>query len=365
VQSPWLLPAEVCGATERRCDVVAEAVCAEFQCQLNDSDLVGPWLPLQKALKPPDVTQEALARQEKAVASYQQCAAHCASQGYLSVDIAGGATRAALAVAAERLTECGVVHLSGGAWGGALASWELAVNSLQQMSATGQDELKRDNLHGNRTELFVPLVEGLPDPLDSSVITAVVAEYLGEPFALDYMSVLNARAGVAGAQSLHADVPFFPRTSLSIHTALNDISAAMGPTLFCPCTHTAAQWETKPDEEAAEAIRFSHALRSAIRATGSAEKRRCLGAAYVPQRLPAGLVTIYDGAVLHAGLANTAQTDRLVFNVNIASPPGYLNGGGERARQEARRSWARSNTRPGEERLAEVREWMESLPHTK
>jgi ectoine hydroxylase-related dioxygenase (phytanoyl-CoA dioxygenase family) len=187
-----------------------------------------------------------------------------------------------------------------------------------------QRSLKKADLRANRTEIFVPLEDDLPDPRAESVVTAVVAEYVGEPFTLDYVSVLNARAGIAGTQDLHPDVPFFPRTSLSVHTVLDDITEAMGPTLFCPCTHSVTQWEEMPSgTSAAEAIALASALRNGIRATGSASERRCLGSAYVPHRLSAGLVTIYDGALLHAGLANTANIDRVVLNVNFASPPGY------------------------------------------
>merc|ERR1712151_751908 len=92
-------------------------------------------------------------------------------------------------------------------------------------------------------ELFLPFDQNLPDPLSDGITTAILAKYIGEPFSLDYVSVLNARAGVAGAQELHSDVPFFPRTSLSVHTVLEDITDAMGPTMFCPCTHFVTGWE--------------------------------------------------------------------------------------------------------------------------
>ncbi|CAK0825546.1 unnamed protein product [Prorocentrum cordatum] len=52
-------------------------------------------------------------------------------------------------------------------------------------------------------------------------------------------------------------------------------------------------------------------------------QRRCLGAAYVPAALRRGLVTVYDGAVLHAGLGNAAERDRALLNVNFAAPAGY------------------------------------------
>merc|ERR1712151_1224212 len=119
-------------------------------------------------------------------------------------------------------------------------------------------------------ELFLPFDQNLPDPLSDGITTAILAKYIGEPFSLDYVSVLNARAGIAGAQELHSDVPFFPRTSLSVHTALEDITDDMGPTLFCPCTHSVTGWDrTQKIEERGEAIRFATALRTGIRATGS------------------------------------------------------------------------------------------------
>merc|ERR1711879_221642 len=97
-----------------------------------------------------------------------------------------------------------------------------------------------------------------------------------------------------------------------------------GPTLFWPCTHSMTGWERVPSSSAVgELVRFNTAFRTAIRFTGSASDRRCLGTAYVPQSLNAGLVTVYDGALLHAGLANVAEVDRAVLDVNFAAPAGY------------------------------------------
>ena len=35
---------------------------------------------------------------------------------------------------------------------------------------------------------------------------------------------------------MHPDVAYFAKMHLSVHTALEPIDAAMGPTRFCPCT---------------------------------------------------------------------------------------------------------------------------------
>merc|ERR1719330_1471747 len=165
-QSPWLLPPEVCGKTSRRCDVIKEAFCAGLQCQLNDTDLVGRWFPVNKALKPPTVSQEVLARQQEALTSHESCPARCASQSYLTIDVAGGVTRTTVAGAAARLAECGLVHLSGGAWSeSGIRQWADAVSALRQLPAADQEGLKRADLRANRTEFFLPFAAELPEPL--------------------------------------------------------------------------------------------------------------------------------------------------------------------------------------------------------
>lgn len=370
-KSPWRLPSEVCGSMQRPCDVLHEAFCAGLQCQVNESGGLRNWWPLEGALDPPKPAPDALIRAEERYASHLKCAERCASQTYLTVRVTSPPTRSSIKVAAERLTECGLVHLSGGAWSEEVfRQFTVASARLRALPLEKQAELKRAELRANRTELFLPLEPGLPDPLVLGSVPAIVAEYIGEPFSLDYVSLLNARAGIAGTQDLHCDVAFFPRMSISVHTVLEDISAKMGPTLFCPCTHSVTGWEDMPrGANATEAVRFASTLRSAARATGSAVDRRCIGSAYVPRALPSGLVTVYDGALLHAGLENTASIDRVVLNVNFAAPPGYEEARNYtvtdpvRARAETRRWRERSNGAVlAVDRLAALREWMSNLP---
>merc|ERR1712176_232294 len=95
------------------------------------------------------------------------------------------------------------------------------------------------------------------------------------------------------------------------------------------------------------------------------DRRKCAGAAYVPKSLPARMVTIYDGALLHAGLANTARIDRVVLNVNFAAPPGYEEvrnytvSDPARARAETQRWRERSNGQVlADQRFATLQEWI-------
>lgn len=372
-KSAWRLPTTVCNDTKRRCDVLHDAFCAGLQCQVNASGSLGKWLPLRTALKAPAGTPEALARSEQYLSSHVECAKRCASPEYLTVSIGQDLSQAAVELAVARLTECGLVHVVGSKIVDETASaWKKAIDMLRTADPTSQNDLTKSDLRANRTEIFLPFDSSSPDPLAHGVVTAILAKYIDEPFVLDYVSLLNARAGIAGSQELHSDVPLFPRTSISVHTAVDEISLKMGPTLFCPCTHSVTGWEEALDGEAiGEAVRFTTAFRSALRATSSVvPAMNCLGEAYVPKKLPAGLVTIYDGSVLHAGLANTASIDRMVFNMNFAAPPGYEDARNYTARDPKRavdevvrwRSHVNGAGRSHAERFTALQRWVQELP---
>eukprot|EP00747_Dinoflagellata_sp_TGD_P021540 gnl/TRDRNA2_/TRDRNA2_128557_c0_seq1.p1 gnl/TRDRNA2_/TRDRNA2_128557_c0~~gnl/TRDRNA2_/TRDRNA2_128557_c0_seq1.p1 ORF type:complete len:477 (+),score=86.03 gnl/TRDRNA2_/TRDRNA2_128557_c0_seq1:55-1485(+) len=324
-QTPWRLPPAVCedSPPERRCDVLREAFCAGMQCKVNDAaGNLKPWVPLTSAIKPPPPDENIVKGADAALAKHAQCSSRCAAS-YLEVQTTP-LTRHAVRSAAAVLRECGVVHLVGGAWPGeALDRLRKAAKAIKGLPPEERVPLRKD-LRSNRSELFLPFETQFAEDIRESAAPLILAEYIGEPFALDYVSVLDAPARIAGAQALHPDVPFFPRTSISVHTALEDITAAMGPTVFCPCTHSVTGWEDMPrggdlDEMA---VSLAVIVRQASRTV--ADRARCpFGSEYIPQRLPAGTVTIYDGAVLHAGLANTAAIDRPVLNVNFAAPAGY------------------------------------------
>ncbi|CAK0825542.1 unnamed protein product, partial [Prorocentrum cordatum] len=142
--STWRLPKEVCGATRRRCDVLHEAFCSGLQCQLNGSGAVGVWLPLKTAAQPPPVSPGGLARSEGYLAAHMRCARRCASQQYLTVELGRPLSRAAIADAAARLEECGLVHLSGGAWPEqSLSRLQAAAAALLGLPADQQAALRR------------------------------------------------------------------------------------------------------------------------------------------------------------------------------------------------------------------------------
>ncbi|CAK0817335.1 unnamed protein product [Prorocentrum cordatum] len=84
--------------------------------------------------------------------------------------------------------------------------------------------------------------------------------------------VLTSAAG-SGNQSLHPDVPYFKGLTVSVHTALLDVTADMGPTYFCPCTGEALRRDEWP---ASAAMKMSILKKKdskydvvAIRETGS------------------------------------------------------------------------------------------------
>lgn len=321
-KSPWLLPLEVCRHKEHPCDLRSQAFCAGLQCSVNASGSLRRWVPVDTAIKPPMPREDVRQRAEDGVRKHLRCAEKCASQARLTV-LVGAEWKDSVERAVSLLEECGLVHLVGTVWpDGSFERWRDAVALLKAAPLAKQAELSK-KVRAQRTEMFLPMDASLPNPLAEGMVPAVLTKYVGGAVSLDYVSVLDAKAGVADTQLLHYDVPFFPRTSLSAHTALEEITEAMGPTIFCPCTHSVTGWDRNPPAEFEEAVRLASALRSAIRSTGSAAERRCLGAVYLPKSLPAGTVTLYDGALLHAGLANVASRDRLVFNVNYAAPPGY------------------------------------------
>ncbi|CAK0825543.1 unnamed protein product, partial [Prorocentrum cordatum] len=166
--STWRLPKEVCGATRRRCDVLHEAFCSGLQCQLNGSGAVGVWLPLKTAAQPPPVSPGGLARSEGYLAAHMRCARRCASQQYLTVELGRPLSRAAIADAAARLEECGLVHLSGGAWPEqSLSRLQAAAAALLGLPADQQAALRRGPPSSGDVTCgqAVNLTGGVPIPL--------------------------------------------------------------------------------------------------------------------------------------------------------------------------------------------------------
>lgn len=90
---------------------------------------------------------------------------------------------------------------------------------------------------------------------------------------------------------------------LSVHTALEPIDAAMGPTRFCPCTAI----EDPPA--------FAAALRLATREAGD-----CLFGSVARSGMEPGATTVYDGLGFHQGQANVSPRDRPVLKLELGTP---------------------------------------------
>jgi len=140
----------------------------------------------------------------------------------------------------------------------------------------------------------------VPDELQQ-----VLDGYAGKAnYSLDAFTVLVAAPG-AKNQTLHADVPLMRRKLLSVLTALDDVTADMGPTFFCPCSGMASQWAA---QDAA-----SIAISSLTQEAGEI----CMGSSYAPDVLPKGTVTVYDSATFHKGLENLSEKPRNVLALEL------------------------------------------------
>jgi hypothetical protein len=109
----------------------------------------------------------------------------------------------------------------------------------------------------------------------------------------------------AGRQVLHADTLWSPTASVYTCTvALQDVTPAMGPTVFLPATHSRAAHR-----------RFDA---SATRAALLAE------APHLLSTLAAGDAAVYDSRVLHCGGANRSARPRVLLYLSLLDPAGPL-----------------------------------------
>ena len=69
---------------------------------------------------------------------------------------------------------------------------------------------------------------------------------------------------------------------MSVHLALGDVWAEMGPTFFCPCTHAI------PNERHGGLLAAA-ALKHGGHSIGSVDERRCIGHGYSLQNTPGSI----------------------------------------------------------------------------
>ncbi|CAE8604323.1 unnamed protein product [Polarella glacialis] len=229
---------------------------------------------------------------------YAQCAARCQQNSTFDANATDEEVQAAL-------TRCGVVHLRG-----ALEPQLLqVVRSAWAELRTGgsfsgfkpEDLLDGSHVRAKRDEVWLPFVEPFNNPglLSISRVSSLLSEYLGAKPLLDHVTVISAAPGRVQEQVLHGDV-IRGRSHIEVHVPLEPVSQEMGPTRFCPCTQNLLHHDTA-------------AGRTVYRHFGL--QRHCsIWKNLFYDFLPVlGDVTVYDSSVFHAGLANTATTERPVL----------------------------------------------------
>lgn len=139
---------------------------------------------------------------------------------------------------------------------------------------------------------------------------------------MSYASWIAAPPSRQGAmpQMIHSDL-HQPKSMVSVHVALLEVTHDMGPTAFCPGTHIAGGGHGSTAEPAGPAgpLELQFAIRTA---SLKAEVQPCK--MIVPPRNRRGTVTIYDSALLHRGEVNRARQTRLILNLNVAASPAAI-----------------------------------------
>jgi hypothetical protein len=114
-------------------------------------------------------------------------------------------------------------------------------------------------------------------------------------------------------QKMHSDADT-PKSMVSVHLALEDVTASIGPTGYCPGSHIPAEGVLTEPAGIAGPLELHFALRF-IALTRDVPS--CVP--IVPSTTSRGMVTIYDSALVHRGEANRAQRPRVLLNLNIAA----------------------------------------------
>jgi ectoine hydroxylase-related dioxygenase (phytanoyl-CoA dioxygenase family) len=136
---------------------------------------------------------------------------------------------------------------------------------------------------------------------------------MGPNVVLDHVSVITASGAAKTPQSLHADVGFVGE-HVEVHLPLVDMTADMGPTLFCPASHGLAQRGKAGMTSGVERALDMWYLTQGARCGTTSET------SYAPA-LKMGQATIYDANVFHGGTANHAGKDRPVLQLSFSRSP--------------------------------------------
>lgn len=283
------------------CATTPEQVCVGA-CGGGQQDMT-KWLPGAFGPGAPSIAGR-LPELDAVHADYWRCAERCSLDGVV-VD-AGSVDAEAQAL--EVLRRCGVVQLAGGFDEELLGCVQRGIDALSAKKKAYDKLVDHQQLHDGRYQVYLPFAEPFKSRAAlgaNDLVVGVLAEYFtGLGFGIDHVSVLTS-ASPSGNQSLHPDVPYFKGLTVSIHTALLDVTREMGPTYFCPCTGEALQ----PEEWPASA---------AIKMTILKDKA-CFGPSFAPAFTRKGTITIYDGAMFHQGLENLSGKDRPVLKLEVGA----------------------------------------------
>jgi len=235
---------------------------------------------------------------------YWQCAHECIADAVVVDSTRPDAAAKALSI----LKRCGVVQLAGGYDLQLLGEVQNAIDDIGRKPKLYKKLLSTKQLHDGRYQVYLPYREPFNHTealgANAQVLEILEGYFAEKTFGIDHVSVLVS-ASPSGTQSLHPDVMWFSGLSVSVHTALVDVTPEMGPTFFCPCTAESIQRETWPGS-------------AAVKAT-TLQMKECFGPSFAPKFVKKGTITIYDGAMFHQGLANGSGKDRPVLKLEVGA----------------------------------------------
>lgn len=253
----------------------------------------------------PDTTEAEFQAFAAAISAHNKCAEECRGERVVVQPSLPRRAQRALQI----LQKCGFVQLPGAFDLQLLGALQKAVDELVAKHERFQQLHDNKQLHDGRSQVYLPH----KPPFTSreaiganDLVLEVLSGYFGSykrGFGIDHVTVLTSASG-SGNQSLHPDVHYFKGLSVSVHTALVDVTEDMGPTYFCPCTGEMSNPKEWP-------------VSAAIKMTMLRQKE-CLAAPFHPQLTKKGTITIYDGAMFHKGLANRSPRDRPVLKLEVA-----------------------------------------------
>mmetsp|Transcript_166144 Transcript_166144/g.533283 ORF Transcript_166144/g.533283 Transcript_166144/m.533283 type:complete len:427 (-) Transcript_166144:123-1403(-) len=177
------------------------------------------------------------------------CDPECTRDGVLVDAAAVDAEAQALGM----LKRCGVVQLKGGYDAELLGRVQRAIDTIAEKKSAYNKLVDRKQLHDGRFQVYLPFrapfAERAAIGVSDLVLRVLDGYFDGRGFGIDHVSVLTS-SSPSGNQSLHPDVPYFKGLTVSVHTALVDVTTEMGPTYFCPCTGEALRREDWPGSAA-------------------------------------------------------------------------------------------------------------------